>query len=388
MKSVYLDYAATTPVDPIVLDKMLPYFNETFGNPSSIHRFGQRAEAALEKSREEIAEILHCSPKEIYFTSGGTESDNLAVRGAVHSAMYTNGANQIIITPVEHHAIENTVRDLKRTSNYLVCETPVDQYGKVILSEFEKLINSKTALVSIIYGNNEIGTIYPVIEIGSICHNKGILFHSDAVQAGGSLPLDVEKLNVDMLSLGAHKFYGPKGVGVLYIRAGTKIKPIQTGGPQEMAIRAGTENVPLIVGMAEALILSSKRRVNDIEHYRTLRDQIIRFILANIPESQLTGHPTDRLPNHASFVFPKVDGNQLIILLDHAGFACSSGSACKTGSPEPSSVLLALGIDQNLAYGSLRVTVGRYTTSSEIELFLAVLPDLVQKATRSEGSRV
>jgi cysteine desulfurase len=387
MKQVYLDYAATTPVDPIVLDKMLPYFNETFGNPSSIHRFGQRAEAALETSREEIAAILHCSPQEVYFTSGGTESDNLALRGAAHFARNTSGADQIIITPVEHHAIDNTARDLKRTLNIQICETPVDQHGKVILDEVKKLITSKTALVSVIYGNNEIGTINPIMEIGSICHEKGILFHSDAVQAGGSLPLDVEKLNVDMLSLGAHKFYGPKGVGVLYIRRGVKIKPIQTGGPQERAMRAGTENLPLIVGMAEALRLSTERREKDIKHYRSLQDKIIHFVLENIPETRLTGHPTDRLPNHTSFVFPKVDGNQLIILLDHAGFACSSGSACKTGSPEPSSVLLALGIDRTLAVGSLRVTVGRYTNPVDVDQFLAVLPELVKNAGTSEGSR-
>jgi cysteine desulfurase len=388
MNPVYLDYAATTPVDPIVLDKMLPYFNETFGNPSSIHRFGQRAEAALETAREDIAAILHCSPQEIFFTSGGTESDNLAVRGAAHLARNTNGANQIIITPVEHHAIEITARDLKRNYAYQVCEMPVDEYGKVIIDEFKKMLSSHTALVSVIYGNNEIGTVNPIGEIGSICHEKGILFHSDAVQAGGSLSLDVEKLNVDMLSLGAHKFYGPKGVGVLYIRAGTRLKPIQTGGPQERAIRAGTENIPLIVGMAAALKLSSERREKEVEHYRSLRDQIINTVLTNILGSRLTGHPTDRLPNHASFVFQKVDGNQLIILLDHAGFACSSGSACKTGSPEPSSVLLALGIDQKLALGSLRVTVGRYTTPVEVEQFLEVLPGLVEKASVVEGNRV
>jgi cysteine desulfurase len=377
---IYLDYAATTPVDPRVLDTMLPYFHDQFGNPSSVHRYGQRAEAAVEAARETVADILHCHPEMIIFTSCGSEADNLALRGVALAKHEKTGANWIITSKAEHHAVSKTAEDLEMRYGFQVEWLDIDEHGMVHPEAVEKAICKDTALVSVMYSNNEIGTVNPIREIAEICREHGISFHTDAVQAAAYLPIDVEELGADLLSLGAHKFYGPKGIGALYIRKGTPILPIQTGGGQEFSLRPGTHNVPLIVGFAEALRLAAEERDSRSAHVRPLRDHIIGHVLETIPDSRLTGNPIERVPNHASFVFKDVDGNLLLSLLDDAGFACSSGSACKTGNPEPSEVVTSLGLTRDWALGSLRVTLGIGTTSEHVEAFLKALPPLVEEA--------
>jgi cysteine desulfurase len=377
--SVFLDYASTTPVDKRVVDVMLPYFNQEFGNSSSIHKYGQRAENALETSRHKVAEILQAHPNEVIFTSCGSESDNLALRGVAIAERNQRAAQHILISAVEHQAILNTAYQLRDLHDFEVEVIPVDKSGMVDPQKISSLIRPDTAIVSVIYANNEIGTINLIAEIGAICRERGVPFHTDAVQAAAHLPVDVTLLNVDLLSLGGHKFYGPKGVGALYVRQGTPIVPVLTGGGQENNLRAGTHNIPYIVGFTEAFSLAQEHRAAREENYLKMRDQLINTILDSIPQAKLTGHPDKRLPNHTSFVFEGVDGNTLLMMLDMAGFACSSGSACKTGDPEPSEVLLALGFPRNWALGSLRVTLGQQTSFREIEDFLGILPDLVQQ---------
>jgi len=379
-EKIYLDYAATTPVDQRVLAAMLPYFSEIFGNTSSVHTFGQQAEAALEQARETVAAQLNASPKEIIFTSCGSESDNLALRGAALAARRQHSADHILISPVEHHAVLRTAQQLARLHGFEVEYLPVDESGMVDPQAVAERLRPTTAVVSVMYANNEIGTIYPIEAIGRICRERGIPFHTDAVQAAAYLPADVQALNVDLMALGAHKFYGPKGVGVLYVRQDTPIVPVLTGGSQEFGLRAGTHNTPDIAGMAEALRLAQSERQERQAHVQPLRDRLIGRVLEDIPEARLTGHLSARLPNHASFVFRGVDGNALLMLLDVAGFACSSGSACKTGDPEPSEVLTALGLSRDWALGSLRVTLGTGTTPEQIDAFLSALPELVAKA--------
>ena len=374
---IYLDYAATTPVDPRVIDAMLPYFGQVFGNPSSVHRLGQQSEAALETARETVAQLLNCQPNEIVFTSCGTESDNLALRGVALAARRDRGAQHILISPVEHHAVSNTAAQLAELHGFEVEMLPVDANGMVHPNEVAGRLRPNTAVVSVIYANNEIGTINPLAEIGEICAEHGVPFHTDAVQAAAYLEVDGEKQHVNLMSIGAHKFYGPKGVGALFIRQGTAILPIQTGGGQEFGLRAGTHNIPYIVGLAEAFRLAQQERVTRIERLQPLRDHLIGQVLEEIPDARLTGHPTLRLPNHASFVFAGIDGNALLMMLDVEGFACSSGSACKTGDPEPSEVLTALGLSRAWALGSLRITLGEGTTADHVEELLRVLPRLV-----------
>ena len=378
----YFDYAATTPLDPRVLEAMIPYFSQVFGNPSSIHTFGQAAEAGLESARENLAADLNCRAEEIIFTSGGTESDNLAVRGTALARRREHQSNHILVTPVEHPAVSNTVRQLSAEFGFEVELLPVDRFGRVDPQDVARRIREDTALVSVIYANNEIGSINPISEIGEICRIRGVPLHSDAVQAGAYLELDVQRLKVDLLSLGAHKFYGPKGVGTLYLREGTDILATQTGGGQEFGKRAGTQNIPYIIGMAEAFHLAQVERSERISSVRPLRDRIIGEVLEAVPESQLTGHPEQRLPNHASFVFKNVDGNALLILLDSQGFGCSSGSACKTGDPAPSGVLLALGLEPELALGSLRITLGRGSSPEGVQALIEALPEAVSRARR------
>lgn len=407
---IYLDYAATTPVDGRVLETMLPYISGVFGNTSSVHTYGQQAEAALETARETMARYLNCSPGEVIFTSCGSESDNLALRGvalavrqkrgedgaarkaysegeaySVASATQAAEANHILISPVEHHAVTRTAQQLAALHGFELEMLPVDETGMVSPAEVERLLRPNTALVSVIYGNNEIGTINPIAEIGQVCRAHGVAFHTDAVQAAAYLPVDVQALNVDLLSLGAHKFYGPKGVGALYVRRGTPILPAQTGGGQEFGLRAGTHNTPYIAGMAKAFELAQSERAARSAHIQPLRDYLIGRVLEEIPHSRLTGHPSQRLPNHASFAFEDVDGNALLVALDMAGFACSSGSACKTGDPEPSDVLLALGLPREWALGSLRVTLGTSTTAEEVQRFAAALPGLVERNRKAPG---
>lgn len=377
---IYLDYAATTPVDARVLDAMLPYFGDVFGNPSSVHRYGQQAEAALDAARETVAGALNCNPDEITFTSGGTEADNLALRGVALARREKTGASLIHTSKTEHAAVARTVEQLEQQYGFSLGWLENDSTGLVSPEHLEKALTDQSALVSVIYANNEIGTINPIRELAAACRKRGIPFHTDAVQAAAYLPLDVQTLGVDLLSLGAHKLYGPKGVGALYIRNGTQLVPTQTGGGHEAGLRSGTQNVPLIVGFAEAVRLATEERDARTAHVRLLRDQIIGAVLESIPDAQLTGHPSLRLPNHASFAFKNVDGNLLLTLLDAAGFACSSGSACKTGNPEPSEVMSALGLTRDWGLGSLRVTLGVSTTVEQIESFLKILPSTVEKA--------
>ena len=377
----YLDYAATTPVDERVLAAMLPYFREVFGNPSSVHFYGQQAEAALEDARQQVARLLHARAEEIVFTACGTESDNLALRG-VTWALREKNRKHILISPVEHHAVLHTAGQLRRLDDLDVEELPVDEYGRVSPEDVAAMIRPDTALVSVIYANNEIGTVNPIAEIGAVCRQRGVAFHTDAVQAAAHLPMDVESDRVDLLSIGAHKFYGPKGIGALYVRRGTPILPTQTGGKQENALRAGTQNIPYIIGLAEAFRLAQEGCLERARRMIPLRDHLIGTVLEEIPRARLTGHPTERLPNHASFVFEGVDGNTLLQMLDVAGFACSSGSACKTGSPQPSEVLTAIGLSRSWALGSLRVTIGQHTTPEEIESFLQVLPDIIERVRK------
>ena len=379
---VYLDYAATTPILPEVVKKMEPYFSEVFGNPSSIHRWGQEAEAAIESQRLRISRIIHAKSEEIIFTSGGTDSDNLALRGTALAMQKAKSANHLLISPVEHHAVSQTARQLKQSFGFDVEFLRVDKNGMVDPDEVKRKIRPNTALVSIIHGNNEIGTINPISEIGEICAMAKVPFHSDCVQSAAHIEMDVDRDHLDLASIGGHKFYGPKGIGFLYLRKGTPILPIQTGGSQERAMRAGTQNVPYIVGLAEAFEITYSGLPDFHSLLIPLRDKIIEQVIHEIPEVRLTGHKNNRLPNHASFAFKNLMGNELVIALDQAGFACSSGSACKVGNPEPSETLMALGFDPEWTLGSLRVTLGRETKEEQVDQFLHVLPEIVKKLRR------
>ncbi|MBV6393759.1 MAG: Cysteine desulfurase IscS [Anaerolineales bacterium] len=375
---IYLDYAATTPVHERVLAKMIPYFRETFGNPSSVHRFGQKAEAALDEARETVASVLNCRADEIVFTSGGSEADNLALRGTMMARK--DSTKWILTAKTEHPAVSKTAIQLEREYGFLLEWLDVDSHGMVTVESLAKAVCNNTTMASVMYANNEIGTINPIRELAEAARAHPVLFHTDAVQAAAYLDVNVEKSGVDLMSLGGHKFYGPKGVGALYVRKGTGLIPHLTGGGQEFGLRAGTHNVAYIVGFAEALKLAAEERESRTAHVQPLRDRVIGTVLESIPDSQLTGHPEKRLPNHASFVFKDADGNLLLQLLDAAGFACSSGSACKTGNPEPSEVVKALGYSDDWALGSLRVTLGMDTTPEHVESFLKTLPVLVDKA--------
>lgn len=377
---IYLDYSATTPVDSRVLEAMTPYFSASFGNPSSVHRFGQLAEAAIDSARETVARVLNCRPDEIIFTSCGSESDNLAIRGAAYAMREKTGAKWILASRAEHPAITKTLLHLEKYEGFLIEWLDTDAHGFVTPETVAKAICDNTAIVSVMYANNEIGTINHIKAIAEICRANNVLFHTDAVQAAAYLPVDVNTLGVDMMSLGAHKFYGPKGVGALYVRKGTPLVSQQTGGGQEFSLRAGTQNVPYIVGFAEALRLTNAEREQRIANVKPLRDKIIGATLETIPDSRLTGDMEFRLPHHASFAFKDVDGNLLLTLLDAAGFACSSGSACKTGNPEPSEVMNAIGLTRDWGLGSLRVTLGKDTTPAHVDAFLNVLPVIVEKA--------
>lgn len=383
---IYLDYAATTPVDNRVLDAMMPYFHEHYGNPSSVHRLGQKAEAAVDEAREKVALALGCEPGEIVFTSCGSEADNLALRGASMAGRSASNRTWILTAKTEHHAVSRTAEQLERDYGFQLEWLDVDEHGSVTPESLNKAVCNNTILASVMYANNEIGTINPIPELAKIAKANNILFHTDAVQAAAYLDVNVTKLGVDLMSLGGHKFYGPKGVGALYVRKGTKLLPHLTGGGQEFGLRAGTHNVPYIVGFAEALSLAAEERETRVARVKPLRDHIIGSVLEMIPDSKLTGHPENRLPNHASFVFKDADGNLLLQLLDSAGFACSSGSACKTGNPEPSEVITALGYSRDWALGSLRITLGKDTIAEHVDTFLKTLPSLVEK-TRALSQR-
>ena len=364
------------------MDVMTPWFSASFGNPSSVHRFGQQAEAAIDSARETVARVLNCRPDEIIFTSCGSESDNLAIRGAAYAMREKTGAKWVLASRTEHPAITKTLLHLEKYEGFLIEWLDVNAQGMVTPEVVSKAICDNTVIVSVMHANNEVGTINPIHEIAEVCRANNIIFHTDSVQAAAYLPIDVKELGVDMMSLGGHKFYGPKGVGALYVRKGTPLVSHLTGGGQEFSLRAGTQNVPYIVGFAEALRLTNEEREQRVAHAQPLRDKLIGTVLETIPDSQLTGDMTSRLPHHASFAFKDVDGNLLLTLLDAAGFACSSGSACKTGNPEPSDVMKAIGLSRDWGLGSLRVTLGNETTSEQVEAFLQVLPGLVENARK------
>ena len=379
---IYLDHAGTTATDPQVLQAMLPYFSQLFGNPSSIHTVGQEARHALDLAREKVSKVLHCRTNEVVFTSGGTEADNAAVHGAVIALQETG--NHIITSSVEHHAVLHSCQYLENIG-FDVTYLPVDAYGMVSAESVRNAIKDRTTLVTIMYANNEIGTINPIVDIAAAVRQRAdeldrtIVMHTDAVQAAGFLDLNVRRLGVDMMSLSAHKFYGPKGAGVLFVRRGTPFLPLILGGGQERERRSGTENIAAIVGLSVALGLADANREANSAQCAALRDQIIQRVLAEIPGCGLNGHPTDRLPNNINFSFEGVEGEAILLGLDVAGIAASSGSACSSGSLEPSHVLLALGQTAELARGSLRITLGKENTEAEIEYLLKVLVELMQQ---------
>ena len=374
---VYLDHAATTPLDPEVAELMAGVLRDVSGNPSSIYAEGRAARALVDRARDEVAAAIGAAAREIVFTSGGTEADNLALRGTLQAA--DAGRDHLVTTAVEHHAVLDTARDLEARRSVRLTVLRVDRQGLVSVPAVDEAIGERTALVSVMHGNNEIGTLQPIAEIGARCRARGVPFHTDAVQTVGALPFDVRHVPVDLVSLNAHKFYGPKGVGALYVRSGTRVATLQTGGGQERGRRTGTENVAGIVGLGAALRLAVARRDRDSARQTALRDRLIAGVLARIPDATLTGHPTQRLPNNASFCFRGTQGEALIVALDLAGFAASSGSACTSGSTDPSHVLLALGLDRDLAQGSLRLSLGHATTESQIDALLDALPPIVAR---------
>jgi cysteine desulfurase len=373
---IYLDHSATTAVDPRVVAVMAPLWSELYGNPSSIYGLGRKAAAALEGARSRVAALLNCQPGEIVFTSGGTESDNLALRG-VGMAQAARGRRHIITTPIEHHAVLHTAADLAEHFDFDVTYVPVDRYGLVDPATVAASIRPDTALISVMAANNEVGTIEPVAEIGAIARRHGVPFHTDAVQAAGHLPLDVTSLNVDLMALSAHKFYGPKGVGLLYIRRGVKLEPVQTGGNQERGRRSGTENVPYIVGMAYALELAQGELQSRAGRLVALRERLAAGLFDRIPDVELTGHPTRRLPGHLSLVVHGVEAEGMLISLDLAGVAASSGSACSSGAPTASHVLTAMGFTSQDAMGALRLTLGRENTEADVDFVVEKLPEIV-----------
>ncbi|HWQ14272.1 MAG TPA: cysteine desulfurase family protein [Roseiflexaceae bacterium] len=375
---VYLDHAATTPLDQEVLAAMMPYLTEQFGNPSSIHRLGRAALEALDGARDAVARVLGALPKEIVFTGGGSEADNLAVKGVALARRRAGKGAHVICSAIEHHAVLHAVEWLQALG-FEATLLPVGSDGLVRPEDLRAAMRPDTALVSIMYANNEVGTVQPLAELGAICRERGVPFHTDAVQAPGSLPLDVEALNVDLMTIAAHKFYGPKGVGALYVRRGTPLMQLISGGGQERRLRAGTENVAGIVGLAAALLRAEERRPQYTAHCRALRDRLVAGVLARVPGTSLNGHPARRLPNNASIAFEGVEGESVLLLLDQHGIAASSGSACSSGSLEASHVLLALGLPHERAIGTLRFTVGRATSEADVDYALDVLPGVIEQ---------
>jgi len=377
-RTIYLDHAATTPVDPAVLEAMLPYFSACYGNPSSIYRLGRTALQALDDARSITAGVLGCSPKELIFLGGGSEADNLAIKGAAFAARDAGKGSHIVTSAIEHHAVLHAI-DYLAAFGFEVTVLPVDGDGLVSPNDLRAALRPDTVLASIMYANNEIGTVQPIAELGAICRECGVLFHTDAVQAPGTLSLKVGELNVDLLSLTAHKFYGPKGVGALYVRRGTPLLTQINGGGQERRRRAGTENVPGIVGFAEALRLADERRDSYAAHCRSLRERLIDGIAERIPGVRLNGSRERRLANNVNLSFTAAEGESILLLLDQQGICASSGSACSSGSLEPSHVLLALGLDADAANGSVRFTVGRSTTPEDIDFVLDALPAMIAR---------
>jgi len=379
--TIYMDHSATTPVRPEVMEAMLPYFSELYGNPSSIHGVGRKAGAALAKARRTVAGLIGSKPSEIIFTGCGSESDNAAVRGLALARRQATGANRIITTPIEHKAVLYTAEDLRDHFGFELTIVPVDGQGLIDLGAFDAALGDgmDVAVVSVMLANNEVGTIEPVAEIGAHCRARGVPFHTDAVQAAGRLSLNVDDLNVDALSTSAHKFYGPKGVGFLYLRSGTPFLPYMTGGSHEGGNRAGTENVPLIVGMARAFELVENEREEENQRLLVLRDRLIGGILEMIDGAELTGSRDLRLSHHTSFIIRGVEAEGILIALDLAGVAASSGSACSSASQRPSHVLEAMGVPAVDAAGGLRLSLGRSNTPQDIDYVLEKLPQIVEQ---------
>lgn len=375
-KVIYLDNAATTQVYPEVLDAMLPYFTEYYANPSSVYTFAAESAKAVNQARESVAGLLHAKPEEIYFTGGGSESDNWAIKAAAEA--YGEKGKHIITSKIEHHAVLNTCAYLEK-KGFEVTWLDVDEDGKINLSDLEAAIRPDTILISIMAANNEIGTVQPIREIGRIAREHGVLFHTDAVQAFGHIPLDVEEMNIDMLSASGHKINGPKGVGVLYIRKGVKIRSFIHGGAQERKRRAGTHNVPGIVGIGKAAELAARTMGERSKKETELRDYLIERVLKEIPYTRLNGHRSDRLPNNANFCFRFIEGESMLILLDQAGICGSSGSACTSGSLDPSHVLLAIGLPHEIAHGSLRLTLSEKNTAEEIDYTVEELKKIIER---------
>ena len=376
MGRIYLDYAATTPTHPEVVKAMLPYFTDAFGNPSSIYSYGQEAKGAIEEARVKVADLIGARDEEIIFTSGGTEADNFALKGVAY-ANEPKG-NHIITSSIEHHAVIETCKFLERR-RFRITYLPVDEYGLVDPSDVKKAITNKTILISVMQANNEMGTVEPIAEIGRIAQEAGIYFHTDAVQTAGHIPVDVNELGVDLLSMSAHKLYGPRGVGALYIRKGTKLLPFMHGGEQERRRRASTENVPGIVGFGKAVELAQQEMSQEAKRLAYLRDQLIKGLLERIDHARLNGHPIMRLPNNVNISVDYVEGESMLLNLDLEGICASTGSACSSSSLEPSHVLLAMGLSHEQAHGSLRFTLGKWTTEEEIEQVLGTLPRIVAK---------
>ena len=376
MERIYLDHAATTPVKPEVLEAMLPWFTQQYGNPMSIHGEGRQTRKAVEEARAKVAAAIGADPTEIYFTGCGTESDNWALKGAAFGSV--KKGKHIITTAIEHHAVLHTCEFLEK-QGFEVTYLPVDGDGVVSLDALREAIRPDTILISVMYANNEIGTIQPVEEVARIAREHGIPFHTDAVQAVGAIPIDVHGTGIDMLSLSAHKFYGPKGVGALYIRRGLRIENNQFGGAQERGRRGGTENVPGLVGLGRAIELATADLPAHMARQTALRDRLIDGILAEIPDCRLNGHRTQRLPNNVNVSVRYIEGEALLLRLDLAGIACSSGSACTSGSLDPSHVLLAIGLPHEVAHGSMRLTLGDGTTDRDVDTVLTVLPQIVRK---------
>lgn len=382
--SIYLDHSATTPVWPEVLEAMQPYFLECYGNPSSIHGAGRRAHAGLQSARARIAELIDASPREIVFTGCGSESNNAALRGIGLARKAQTGANRIITSPVEHHAILETLEDLKELHGFAIEMLPVDSHGLVHADDLASRLGEDVALVSVMYANNEVGTVQPLAQLGEICRRHAVPFHSDAVQAMGKLPVNVDHLGVDALSASAHKFHGPKGVGFLYLRQNTPYRPFLTGGGHEGGRRAGTENVPLIVGMATALEHNLQHAQADWERMAALRDRLAEGVLTRVEGACLTGHPSRRLPHHASFILRGLEAEPVLIGLDMAGVMASSGSACTSGAQQPSHVLSSMGIHPPDSYGALRFSLGHGTREADVRFAVERLADIT---ARLQGAR-
>jgi cysteine desulfurase len=376
MRRVYLDHAATTPLHPAVVEAMLPYLRERFGNASSVHAWGREAREAVEAAREQVARLIGAQPDEITFTSGATESDNLAILGVAREQREARGRDHVITSAIEHHAVLHACEALQH-EGFTVTVLSVDHYGLVDPDDLRRAITPRTALVTIMYANNEVGTIEPVTEIGRLCREAGVLFHTDAVQAAGHIPCRVDQLYCDLLSLTAHKMYGPKGTGALYVRRGVRLRPLQYGGGHEFGRRPGTENVAGIVGLGKAAELAAAEMAAEAERQRALRDRFIAQVFEQISDVRLNGHPVKRLPNNINLSFAGVEGESLLLNLDLAGIACSTGSACSSGTTEPSHVLQALGVPYEVIRGSLRFTLGRDTTADDLDYTLETLVEVV-----------